>query len=131
MRECANLQIVYFSHFHRQNIPNCLCRLALRGRRDVGVGIERKARAVVPEHAADRFDVHAVLECERGERVPQVVCTRIFGSPARLRTRLSIFCTLSGEIGPPFGEGKMYSSLVFFSCSFSTFIAPPPREIVR
>ena len=58
------------SHLHRQHVADRLCRLDLRGRRDVGVGVEREARAEVPEHAADRFDVHAVLERERGERVP-------------------------------------------------------------
>ena len=58
------------SHLHRQHVSHRLRRLDLRGGRDVGVGIEREARAEVPEHAADRLDVHAVLERERGERVP-------------------------------------------------------------
>ena len=57
-------------HLHRQHVSNRVCRLDLRGRRDVGVGVEREACAEVPEHAADRFDVHTVLERERGERVP-------------------------------------------------------------
>ena len=61
------------SHLHRQHVSDRLGRLDLRGRRDVGVGVEREARAEVPEHAADRFDVHTVLERERGERVPQIV----------------------------------------------------------
>ena len=68
-----NQWTLFTSHFHRQHVADRLCRLDLRGRRDVCVGVERKARAEMPEHAADRFDVHAVLERERGERVPQVV----------------------------------------------------------
>ena len=59
-----------FLHAHRQHVADRLCRLDLRGRRDVGIGVEREARAEMPEHAADRFDVYAVLERERGERVP-------------------------------------------------------------
>ena len=28
----------------------------------MGVGVQREARGVVPEHTADRFHVHAVLQ---------------------------------------------------------------------
>ena len=39
----------------------------------VGVGAEGEARVVVPEHTADGFDVHPVLECQGRERMTQVV----------------------------------------------------------
>ena len=37
---------------------------------DVGVGVQRKARGVVPEHTADGLDVHSVLQCHGCEGVP-------------------------------------------------------------
>ena len=37
---------------------------------DVGVGVQRKARGVVPEHTADGRDVHAVLQGHGREGVP-------------------------------------------------------------
>ena len=37
---------------------------------DVGVGSQGESRVVVPEHTADGFDVHAVLERHRREGVP-------------------------------------------------------------
>ena len=37
---------------------------------DVGVGVQRKARGVVPEHTADGLDVHAVLQGHGREGVP-------------------------------------------------------------
>ena len=37
---------------------------------DVGVGVQREARGVVPEHTADGLDVHAVLERHGCEGVP-------------------------------------------------------------
>ena len=36
----------------------------------MGVGVQRKARGVVPEHTADGLDVHTVLQCQRCEGVP-------------------------------------------------------------
>ena len=57
-------------HIYRQHAAHRVRRLDLRGRRDVGVGVEREACTEVPEHATDCFDVHAVLERERSERVP-------------------------------------------------------------
>ena len=40
---------------------------------DVGVGVQRKARGVVPEHTADGLDVHAVLQGHGREGVTQVM----------------------------------------------------------
>ena len=37
---------------------------------DVGVGIQRETRGVVPEHTADGFHVHAVLDRHGCEGVP-------------------------------------------------------------
>ena len=39
----------------------------------MGVGAEGEARVVVPEHAADGFHIHTVLECQGRECVSQVV----------------------------------------------------------
>ena len=46
-----------------------------------------------------------------------------FGMPALSSTRFSILFTLSGEMGPPLGEGNTYWSLVFRFCSRRTSIA--------
>ena len=40
---------------------------------DVGVGIQRETRGVVPEHTADGFHVHAVLQGHGCEGVAQVM----------------------------------------------------------
>ena len=40
---------------------------------DMCVGIEGEACGVVSEHTRHRLDVHAVLECDGGECVPEVV----------------------------------------------------------
>ena len=40
---------------------------------DVGVGVQRKARGVVPEHTADGLDVHAVLQGHGREGVTEIV----------------------------------------------------------
>ena len=39
----------------------------------MGVGVQCEARGVVPEHTADGFHVHAVLQGHRRESVAQVV----------------------------------------------------------
>ena len=57
-------------HIYRQHAAHRVRCLDLRGRRDVGVGVECEPRAVVAEHPAHRLDVHAVLESECSERVP-------------------------------------------------------------
>ena len=40
---------------------------------DVGVGAESEARVVVPEHTADGFDVHAILQCQGRECMSQIM----------------------------------------------------------
>ena len=39
----------------------------------MGIGIECEPCGVVPEHTRHRLDVHAILECDGGECVPEVV----------------------------------------------------------
>ena len=53
-----------------EDAPHGLRRLELGVSGDMGVGVQRKARGVVPEHTADRFYVHAVLQGHRREGVP-------------------------------------------------------------
>ena len=45
-------------------------RFHLRVGGDMGVGIQRETCGVVPEHTADGFHVHAVLQGHRREGVP-------------------------------------------------------------
>ena len=57
---------------------------------------------------------------------------RIRGSPARFSTRWSICNTLSGDIGPPLGDGNTHSLLpVFLLCCIRTLIASADRGRVR
>ena len=56
-----------------EDAPHGLRRLELGVSGDMGVGVQRKARGVVPEHTADRFYVHAVLQGHRREGVAQVM----------------------------------------------------------
>ena len=53
-----------------EDAPHRLRCLELGVSGDMGVGVQRKARGVVPEHTADRFYVHAVLQGHRREGVP-------------------------------------------------------------
>lgn len=39
---------------------------------DVGLGVQGEARAVVPQDVGDRFDVHALLDSQSGERMSEV-----------------------------------------------------------
>ena len=39
----------------------------------MGIGVEGEACGVVSEHSRYRLDVHAVLQCNGGERVPEIV----------------------------------------------------------
>ena len=59
----------------------------------MGVGRQREARTVVSQGAGERFDVHAVLQGQRGESVPlrynydkpeKPRISRVFGYQARL-----------------------------------------------
>ena len=53
-----------------QNAPHRVRCFPLRLCGHMGVGIEGKARAVVAQHAGNRFHVHTVLECQGSCRVP-------------------------------------------------------------
>ena len=53
----------------------------------MGVGVQRKARRVVPEHTADGFHVHAALQGHRREGVTQVMEAPASGGTAFDRTK--------------------------------------------
>ena len=53
-----------------EDIAHCLRRFELGVGGHMGVGVQRKARGVVPEHTADGFDVHAILQCQGRECMP-------------------------------------------------------------
>ena len=63
----------FCSHDLRHKVAHCLCGLVLLLPGGVGVGAECESGIVVAQHAADGFDVHAVLQCQRGEGVSEVV----------------------------------------------------------
>jgi len=54
-------------YLHTQNISHSLCGLLLSGGSHMGVGVQGEACGEVTEHAADRLDVHTVLQCNGGE----------------------------------------------------------------
>ena len=83
------------------------------------IGVEGEACGEVTQHSADCFDVHAILERDGCKGVAQVVESDLWDTCPRF----SILFTLSGEIGPPFGEGKMYWSFVLAFCVLRTSIA--------
>lgn len=57
---------------------------------------------------------------------------RIRGSPARFSTRWSMCSTLSGDMGPPVGDGNTHSLLpVFLLCCIRTSIASADSGRVR
>ena len=60
-------------HRHLHEISDLLRRLLLHPVCDVGVGIQRKSRGEMAQHLGQGFDVHAILQCQRGEGVPQIV----------------------------------------------------------
>ena len=67
------LMFFFCSHHLCHEAAHFFCGLLLHLPCDVGVGAEGEARVVVPEHTADGFDVHPVLECHGRERMTQVV----------------------------------------------------------
>ena len=79
-----------------------LCGLVLLLPCSVGVGAEGEARVVVPEHTADGFDVHPVLECQGRERMTQVV------KPDMLQPRV---------LEDPLVECYHRVGVIHFSCS--------------
>lgn len=66
---------IFTSGINRQHIPHGIRRLFLSCCGDMGVGVQRKACAVVAKHAGYGFYIHAVLEDKGRESVPQVVQT--------------------------------------------------------
>ena len=61
------------SHHLRHEAAHGLCGFVLLLTGGVGVGAESEPRIVVPQHTADGFDVHAVLQCQRCEGMSEVV----------------------------------------------------------
>ena len=57
-------------HRHLHEISDLLRRLLLHPVCDVGVGIQRKTRGEMAQHLGQGLDVHAILQCQRGEGVP-------------------------------------------------------------
>ena len=57
---------------HSARAPLCLRPFSARGSH-MGVGVQGEAREEVAEHAGDGFDVHTVLQRQRGEGVAQIV----------------------------------------------------------
>ena len=47
-------------------LPLCRCG-------DMGVGIQSEPGGEVSQHAGDGLDIHAILQCQGGEGVPEVV----------------------------------------------------------
>ena len=60
-------------HHLRHEAAHGLCGLVLLLPCSVGVGAQGEARVVVSKHIADGFHVYAVLQCQRGECVSEVV----------------------------------------------------------
>ena len=68
----------YFASFFclhdlRHEAAHRLCSFILLLPCGVGVGSQGKACIVVPQHTADGFDVHPILQCQRCEGVSEVV----------------------------------------------------------
>ena len=57
----------------REDIPHNFCRFPLCCRSHMGVGVQREARTVVPQHSGNRLDVYPILQGYRRECVSQVV----------------------------------------------------------
>ena len=94
-------------HLIKRMVPGLLAAVLLAG--------------TVPAHAA-----------EDGIQFRDVSWNRTLGSPARFKTRWSICRTLSGEMGPPVGEGNTQELLpTFFFCCFRTAIVSSASGSVR
>ena len=62
-----------FLHTSRDQVSHCCGCLLLHPVGCVGIGAEREARIVVTQHSTHGLDVHAVLEHQGSERVPNIV----------------------------------------------------------
>ena len=61
------------SHHLCHEAAHGLCGFVLLLTGGVGVGAQGEARIVVPQHTADSFHVHAVLQSQRGKCVSEIV----------------------------------------------------------
>ena len=66
-----------FYHFRRlhhlcHEATHGLCGFVLLLAGGVGVGAESETRIVVSQHAADGFDIHAILQCQRCEGMSEI-----------------------------------------------------------
>lgn len=60
-------------HCLGDDLTDGVCGVALHLLRRVGVGAQREARAEVSQGGGERRHVHAVLEGQGSERVPEIV----------------------------------------------------------
>lgn len=65
-------------HDPRHEIPHRLRRPILLLSGGVGVGAEGESCIVVPQHTADRFHIHAILEGQGRECVSQIMEADVF-----------------------------------------------------
>ena len=79
------------------------------------VGVQREACRKMPQHTRYGFDVHSVLQGQRCEGVAQVMETHLRATLPAFRTRCSMCNTLSGDMGPPVGDGNTHSLLPVFA----------------
>ena len=96
------LMFFFCSHHLCHETAHFLRGLLLHLPCDVGVGAERKARVVVPEHTADGFHIYAVLQCQGRECMSQVV------EPDMLQSRV---------LEDPLVECYDRVGVIHFSCS--------------
>ena len=61
----------------RQHGTHGLCRLSLRCRGYMGIGIQRKPCGEMSQHTRYGFHIYAVLECQRGKGMAKVVETNL------------------------------------------------------
>ncbi len=47
------------------------------------VGVQREACGEMPQHSGNGFHIHTVLQCQRGEGVPQI----LYGGVVRFREK--------------------------------------------
>ena len=99
--------------------------------RDVGVSVQGESCREVPQHPGHRLDVHPILKGQCCEGMPQVM-EPDFGQSRPFQHRWSMWRTLSGEMGPPVGEGNTQWLLpTFFFCCFRTAIVSSASGSVR
>ena len=60
-------------HDLRHKIPHGFRSLILHLPGSMGIGAEGESGVIVPQHAADGFHIHTVLEGQGGESVSEVV----------------------------------------------------------